>query len=51
MQFVSLVTYSRFLFGTTVEAMWFMALLNLGLILVVGFDLYSQMNKQEVADA
>ncbi len=51
MQFVSLVTYAKFLFGTTVDAMWFMALLNLGLILVVGFDLYSQMNKQEVADA
>ena len=51
MQFVSLITYSKFLFGTTVEDMWFLALLNLVIILVTGYDLYTQMKKREVADA
>ena len=48
MQFVSIVTYSGFLFGTTVDAMWLMSLINLAVILVIGFDLYTQMKTQEV---
>jgi len=51
MQFVSIVTYSRFLFGTTVNEMWLLSLMNLAVIMLIGYDLYSQMNTQEVADA
>ena len=51
MQFVSIVTYSRFLFGTVVNEMWIMSLINLAVILFIGFDLYTQMKAQEVADA
>ena len=51
MQFVSIVTYSKFLFGTTVEDMWLMSLMNLVIIMLVGYDLYKQMKTREVADA
>ncbi len=51
MQFVSIVTYSKFLFGTAVYEMWLMSLINLAVILFIGFDLYTQMKTQEVADA
>jgi glucose uptake protein GlcU len=51
MQFVSIVTYSKFLFGTTVEDMWLMSLMNLVIIILVGYDLYKQMKTREVADA
>ena len=51
MQFVSIVTYSKFLFGTSVEDMWMMSLITLVIIMILGYDLYSQMKTQEVADA
>ncbi len=51
MQFVSIVTYSKFLFGTTVEDMWLMALMNIAIVMLVGYDLYKQMKAREVADA
>ncbi len=51
MQFVSCVTYSRFLFGTTMESMWLLSLMVLGVILVLGKELYQTMKKQEVENA
>ncbi|WP_022765755.1 hypothetical protein [Butyrivibrio sp. XPD2006] len=51
MQFISIVTYSKFLFGTAVNDMWLISLINLAVILFIGFDLYTQMKAQEVADA
>ena len=51
MQFTSIVTYSKFLFGTTVENLWIMSLINFIVILYVGYDLYKQMKTPEVADA
>ena len=51
MQFVSIVTYSGFLFGTTMDAMWLLSMIDLAVILLIGFDLYTQMKTQEVANA
>jgi Gpi18-like mannosyltransferase len=51
MQFVSIVTYSRFLFGTTVDKLWVLTVMLLVVIFVLGKDLYDQMNTSEVADA
>jgi len=47
-QAVSVITYSRFLFGSTVTALWPLAFINLAVILVIGYDLYTQMKKAEV---
>lgn len=47
-QAVSVITYSRFLFGSTVTALWPLAFINLAVILVIGYDLYLQMKKAEV---
>ncbi len=51
MQFVSIVTYSRFLFGATVEKLWPLTVMLLVAIFLLGKDLYDQMNTSEVADA
>ncbi len=47
-QAVSVITYSRFLFGSTVTALWPLAFINLAVILTIGYDLYMQMKKAEV---
>ena len=47
-QTISVITYSRFLFGSTVTALWPLAFINLAVILVIGYDLYLQMKKAEV---
>ncbi len=47
-QMVSMITYSRFLFGSTVVALWPLAFINLAVILMVGYDLFLQMKNGEV---
>jgi hypothetical protein len=47
-QAISVITYSRFLFGSTVTALWPLAFINLAVILAIGYDLYDQMKKAEV---
>ena len=47
-QAISVITYSRFLFGSTVTALWPLSFIGLAVILVIGYDLYMQMKKAEV---
>lgn len=47
LQLISLVTYSKFLFGTTVGELWPMTIGILAVIMVVGYDLYLQVNSGE----
>ena len=45
LQVIALVTYSRYLFGSTVAYLWPLSVAMLVIILVVGYDLYLQMEK------
>ncbi len=45
LQVIALVTYSRYLFGSTVAYLWPFSVAMLVIILVVGYDLYLQMEK------
>lgn len=47
-QVISVITYSRFLFGSTVTDLWPLAFINLAVIMTIGYDLYMQMKKSEV---
>ncbi len=51
LQFVSLITYSRFLFGSDVKQLWPLSIMMFFIILWVGYDLYKQMEKPEVSRA
>ncbi len=46
-QAVSVITYSRFLFGSTVKELWPLAFINLAIILAIGYDLYMQIRRAE----
>ena len=46
-----MITYTRFLFGSTVTILWPLTIAMLVIILVVGYDLYLQMKIPEEADA
>ena len=43
LQVISMITYSRFLFGSTVTYLWPLSVTMLAIILVIGYDLYKQM--------
>ncbi len=43
LQVISMITYSRFLFGSTVIYLWPLSVTMLGIILILGYDLYLQM--------
>ncbi len=47
LQVISMITYTRFLFGSTVLTLWPLSCAMLVIILIVGYDLYLQMNKVE----
>ncbi len=47
LQVISMITYSRFLFGSTVTYLWPLSVTMLAIILVVGYDLYRQMNEND----
>ena len=44
LQVISMITYSRFLFGSTVLTLWPLSCAMLTIILIIGYDLYKQMN-------
>ncbi len=47
-QVISVITYSRFLFGSEVENIWPLSLCIFATIAVLGYDLYLQMSDKEV---
>ena len=47
LQVISMITYTRFLFGSTVLTLWPLTCVMLVIILIIGYDLYMQMNKPE----
>jgi Gpi18-like mannosyltransferase len=49
LQVISMITYTRYLFGSTVTIMWPLTVAMLTVILVVGYDLYQQMNEPKKA--
>ena len=51
LQMISLVTYSKFLFGSTVGELWPLTIGLFAVIVVVGKDLYLQVNAQETEHA
>ena len=50
LQVISMITYSRFLFGSTVTYLWPLSVTMLAIILILGYDLYRQMNDRNCAD-
>ncbi len=50
LQVISMITYTRFLFGSTVLTLWPLTCAMLVIILVVGYDLYLQMRTTEAAN-
>ncbi len=51
LQVLSMITYTRYLFGSTVTKLWPLTIAMLVIILVVGYDLYRQMKTTEGAHA
>ncbi len=50
-QILTLITYSRYLFGSTVAYLYPLSAINLALILYVGYDLWQQMQLPEALQA
>jgi Gpi18-like mannosyltransferase len=51
LQVISMITYTRYLFGSTVTLLWPLTVAMLVIILVLGYDLYMQMQVTEGSDA
>ena len=51
LQVISMITYTRYLFGSTVTSLWPLSVAMLIIILTVGYDLYKQMQIPEEVDA
>ena len=51
MQIISFITYSRFLFGTTVTNLWPLTVGMFIIIMLLGYDLFQQMKAKEVRSA
>ncbi len=51
MQIISFITYSRFLFGSTVTNLWPLTVGMFIIIMLLGYDLWQQMNVKEVRSA
>ena len=47
LQVISMITYTRYLFGATVSTIWPLSVAMLAIILAVGYDLYRQMQIPE----
>lgn len=43
-QVITMITYTRYLFGSTVTKLWPLSVTMLCLILLIGYDLHKQMN-------
>ena len=48
LQVITMITYTRYLFGSTVLTLWPLSIAMLVVIMVVGYDLYLQMREPEV---
>lgn len=48
LQMISIVTYARFLFGSTVEKLWPLTIAMFVILVVIGYDLNKQMNEKGV---
>ena len=46
-----MITYTRYLFGSTVLTLWPLSIAMLVVIMIVGYDLYLQMREPEVTSA
>ena len=51
LQVITMITYTRYLFGSTVLTLWPLSIAMLAVIMIVGYDLYLQMREQEVTSA
>jgi len=51
LQVITMITYSRYLFGSTVLTLWPLTIAMLVIIMAVGYDLYLQMKEPEVTSA
>ena len=51
LQVISMITYTRYLFGATVTYLWPLTVAMLAIILTVGYDLYKQMQIPEEVNA
>ncbi len=51
MQVITIMTYSRFLFGSTVTVLWPLTIGLFMVIMVLGYDLWLQINSKEVRNA
>jgi Gpi18-like mannosyltransferase len=47
LQVIAMITYTRFLFGSTVLTLWPLTCAMLVIILLIGYDFYTQMNNSE----
>ena len=47
LQVMTMITYTRFLFGSTVTILWPLTVAMLVIILILGYDLYTSMNTME----
>ncbi|RKM54250.1 hypothetical protein D6853_13545 [Butyrivibrio sp. X503] len=48
LQVIAMITYSRYLFGSTVTTVWPLSIAMLITIMVVGYDLFLQMKENEI---
>ena len=51
LQVITMITYTRYLFGSTVLTLWPLSIAMLAVIMIVGYDLYLQMREREVTSA
>ncbi len=51
LQVITMITYTRYLFGSTVLTLWPLSIAMLVVIIIVGYDLYLQMREPEVTSA
>ena len=51
LQVITMITYTRYLFGSTVLTLWPLSIAMLVVIIIVGYDLYLQMRETEVTSA
>ena len=48
LQVIAMITYSRYLFGSTVLTLWPLSIAMLVTIMIVGYDLFLQMKDTEI---
>ena len=50
LQMITMMTYARYLFGSTVTTLWPLSCAMLVIIMIIGYDLYRQMKKMEASN-